>query len=472
MGEFFDQPATEDTDTANRLKVICSRKELLEGLQKVAPAVSTRSSLPILSHVLIGSDSEDRIRLLGSDLEIGISCTIPADVKSPGKATASVRTLMDIINRLPDGEIELTSSVSNSVRIRTEHSDYKLLGFNSEEYPQLPEVVSPSIFRISQEMMHQMIRRVLFAVSPEETRAIFTGVLFEIKQPSAPSFPQGSGGNLRAGSNEAAADAQASEDPFEEDNPALPPTGSEAGKGAADLDGVSLRLVSTDSHRLALINAPLNVEESEMNLPAGEPPAPSFPQGRGGNMGVTGISGKFIVPARAMNELNRLIAGKEGDIRFQFGAGQVLFLLSDGTVMVSRLIEGQFPAYERLIPVAHSRRWMIERLPFLNALLRATVVAREGANRVVLQPKESQLSITAESNMIGAAHEEVEVEIEGDSMEVAFNVKYLTDALAVLESDGCWLNLTEPLKPAILQPIVRENSIESHYLCLMMPMEV
>ena len=149
----------------------------------------------------------------------------------------------------------------------------------------------------------------------------------------------------------------------------------------------------------------------------------------------------------------------QGQARFEAG----------GTTMVTRLIEGQFPNYERVIPTTHDRKLTLETGEFLRAVRRAAIVARDNANRVVLETEGAQLVLSAESGTVGSAREEVEVAREGDDIQIAFNARYLQDVLNVMETEGVVLELTEPLRPGILRPI---GDRAADYLCVLMPMQV
>jgi DNA polymerase-3 subunit beta len=181
-----------------------------------------------------------------------------------------------------------------------------------------------------------------------------------------------------------------------------------------------------------------------------------------------------------MNELTRLLSDAEGDVQVTLSSNQVLFALpgEDEVQITARLIEGQFPNYQRVIPAEFHKKLTIETQPLLRAVRRASIVARENANRVVLRAHDDKLVLTAESQQVGNAYEEVDVVREGDDVEIAFNAKYLLDVLAVVEEDRLTLELSEPLKPGVLRPVPappKENEeapIAPDYLCVLMPMQI
>ncbi len=212
--------------------------------------------------------------------------------------------------------------------------------------------------------------------------------------------------------------------------------------------GDSLKFVATDTHRLAVRDCAVK-------------------EGTG--------SASAIVPARAMNELLRIVGNDEGDVVVTLSSNQIQFQITDekagDTTLISRLIDGQFPNYERVIPPQYTKKLTVEREQLVSAVKRASIVARDSANRVVLRTSDDgdRLTITAVSSNVGDAYEEVEVAREGDDspVEIAFNAKYLADVLGVLDSEGLHIELTEPLRPGVVRP-----TDDADYLCVLMPMQV
>jgi len=205
-------------------------------------------------------------------------------------------------------------------------------------------------------------------------------------------------------------------------------------------DGL-LRLAATDTHRLAVRTAKVTESAGDTTV---------------------------IVPVRAMNELIRVLADDPTamlDIRID--QNQILFR-TERVTLVSRLIEGQFPKYERVIPASHTRRLTIQRDELQSSLRRARIVARDAAakDRVVLATEGENLVITAEGEE-GRAHEEFEIAREGDEISIAFNVNYVLEVLGVLDCAGIFLELTEPLSPAVVRPVDGDD-----YLMVIMPMQV
>ncbi|MCC6446742.1 MAG: DNA polymerase III subunit beta [Armatimonadetes bacterium] len=368
------------------MKVTCSRKDFYEGMQTVGRAVSGgRSTLPVLSNVLLKTEGSDRLRLLATDLEIGMDLSVPAIVEAEGATTAPARILTEMLSTLPESEVYMEVDEKDTIHLKCQRSDYNILGLSADEFPMLPEVAEGSGFTIQQALLREMLRQTIFAVATDETRPFLTGVLMV-------------------------------------------------------LNGANLRLVATDTHRLALRSAEIL-------------------SGRD--------SASAIVPARAMNELQRVLVNEEGPVvEANIADNQIVFTM-DGFRLNSRLIEGQFPNYERVIPSSHDKRLTMQTDELSKAVRRASIVARESANRLIFATDEDKLILTAESGEVGRAREEVEMTREGGDIKIAFNAKYLADVLNVMDFEGLHLELTDPLKPGVLKPA---EDIDFTYI--IMPMQL
>ena len=392
-----------------KLAASAPRRDLFDGIQSVGKAVSTRTSLPILTHVLIKQDPQTgKISLTGTDLEMWIEHTLPqnqdslAQIVTGGAVTAPAKNLAELLAAMPDSSVELMAEggdgTSYALHLRCNRANYKLLGLSPEEFPPVPTLRGDTTFQVKRADLRDAIKQTLFAVSADESRPILTGILLSYKE-----------GKLRA--------------------------------------------VATDTHRLAV----RDLETSEGNGP----------------------DTQAVVPSRAMSEILRMAGGEEGVVTVTLSENQVQFRVEDektgaGTTLITRLIDGQFPSYERVVPQSHDKKLTIERDALHSALRRAAIVAREGsANRVILRTvtdgESDKLTITAQSGNIGDAFEEIEIARDSSEapVEIAFNAKYLIDVLNVLDSPGLHLELTESLRPGVVRPSETDG-----YFCVLMPMQV
>ena len=175
-----------------------------------------------------------------------------------------------------------------------------------------------------------------------------------------------------------------------------------------------------------------------------------------------------IVPVRALKELMRVLGdGEKSTVSVRVDRNRVLFR-TDTATLISRLIEGQSPDYQRVVPTSHTHRLTIGREELQSALRRARIVARNAQerNRVVLAAYGKILAVTAQGDF-GDAREEMEIVREGGEIEAAYDIHYLLDGVGALVSEELVLDLTEPLKQAVIRP-----TDGSDCLMVIMPMQV
>ncbi|MCX8053879.1 MAG: DNA polymerase III subunit beta, partial [Armatimonadetes bacterium] len=163
------------------MKAICARKELHEGVQTAGRAVSARTSLPILGHLLIKTE-EDRLRLAATDLELGLECVVEANILEPGALTIPARVFSEVLAALPDTDVQLSVDESGMVNLKCGSSEFAILGLPAEEFPMLPEVLEEVKFKIEHDVLREGVEKTSFAISPDESRAILTGILLQITE--------------------------------------------------------------------------------------------------------------------------------------------------------------------------------------------------------------------------------------------------------------------------------------------------
>ena len=365
------------------MKVICARKDLYEGVQTAGRAVSPRTSLPILGHLLMTAE-EGRLRIEATDLEIGMECIVEANVQEQGSLTVPARVLTEFLAALPETDVQISNDESNTVDVVCGTSDFSILGLPAEEFPRLPEVREDVSLTIENDVLREGIRNTSFAISQDESRAILTGILMQVAE-------------------------------------------------------TALKFVSTDTHRLCVQDSPLVESRGTVNA---------------------------IVPGRAMNEVTRIVPEGAGTVEVKIAPNQIMFKVGD-TILISRLIEGQFPNFDKVIPKEHNRKLTVPTEQFMQSVKRVAIVARENSNRAILCTQDGTLVLTAESGNVGRAHEEVEVVREGDDVKIAFNAKYLMDVLSVIDTEALEVELTGEVSPAVIRPQGKDS-----YTYVLMPMQL
>ncbi|MFQ6096810.1 MAG: DNA polymerase III subunit beta [Armatimonadota bacterium] len=384
------------------LKAVCPRSRLFERLQIVGRAVSSRSTLPILSNVFVEGEGE-RLRFVATDLELGIECSMEAEVVEAGSLTAPARIFTEVVQNLPEAAVTIEADETNTARVTCGTSEYAIRGLPAEEFSSLPDLVDPVSYTVPERLLRRVIEQTSFAASPDETRPILTGGLFSVS-------------------------------------------------------GTEARLVATDTHRLALRRLP---EISPAEAATGES------EGGKAEGAKEEAQMNVIVPARALREVAAVLDGEsEEPVTMSITSTQVAFEVRDIRIC-SRLIEGEFPKYEKVIPEEYERKAVLSIAEFQQALRRALIVAREDANRVVLSLGSDAMTITADSQDVGRGSERIAAQVEGEPLEIAFNARYLLDALATMDGEQVDLELCGALKPGLLR-----MSGDQDYTYVLMPMQI
>ncbi|MGO9587040.1 MAG: DNA polymerase III subunit beta [Limisphaerales bacterium] len=368
------------------MNLTIAKDQILVGLQAVQNVVSSRTTLPILSNVLMRAEG-DRIEFTATDLDVTVACKVEAKVKKGGSTTVPVKKLFGIVRELGGNEIDIETDEKNVTSIHCNASFYKINGLGADEFPPLPKFKDDKKVSLPQETVKAMMRKTSFAVSTDESRYVLNGIFISLKDHK-------------------------------------------------------MTMVATDGRRLALVDEEVDIAEKS--------------------------SGEFIVPAKAVNELNRLLQDK-GDVEIKFGENQASFALKDdkgfSVLVITKLIEGNYPNYRQVIPGEVKERVPLSREEFLQALRRAEIMTSEKANSVKLTFGKNNLAITANSPEVGEARETLAVNYKGKEIAIAFNPRYLIDPLNSLTEDEVFFELIDELSPGVLK-------INGPFLYVVMPMRL
>ncbi len=376
------------------MKVTVLQENLARGLSIVSKAVSPRSTLPVLANVLIASD-EGRLRLSATNLELGITCWIPARIEEEGSTTVPSRTFSDLVSTLPSDQVSLKLDVKTqtlNVRGGTSTNDIKCI--DAQEFPPLPVPDLNGAVQVNSGDFRDMIHQVAFAASTDEARPVLMGVLVQVEKDK-------------------------------------------------------LTMAAADGFRLSVRKAQLSSAV----------PAPV----------------SAIIPAQALKELARVATDGEEPIYMALpkGRGQVVFRVKDVEV-VSQLIDGTFPDFHQIIPRKYSSRTLVSTASLLKACKQAEIFAREGSNVARLniksaqgemQPSEVEISATSEET--GKNETIVEATVDGSGVLIAFNVKFLREALEVIKTPNVALETSAANAPGVVRPVGDDD-----FLHVIMPMHL
>jgi DNA polymerase III subunit beta len=207
----------------------------------------------------------------------------------------------------------------------------------------------------------------------------------------------------------------------------------------------SMTLVATDGHRLALVSAP-----------------------RDGGPRKDGDEIKAILPKKTLGELARLLSEGEGDIRYERGENHLFFDVA-GRLLISRMIDGQFPAYERVIPKGNDKHIEFERDRLTNAVKRVALLSNERSRAVKIQLDKGKVDVTSSSPDLGEAKETLPIDYTGAAMQICFNAQYVLDFLSAVSTDIVSLDLKDEVSQAVMKPVGAEGY---DYTYVIMPMRV
>lgn len=207
-----------------------------------------------------------------------------------------------------------------------------------------------------------------------------------------------------------------------------------------ELEGENLKLIATDTHRLA------------------------FRKGRIEN--AHDVQKSVVIPGKTLNELSRIMNGEGEDLNIYFGDNQVVFEMP-GRRLISRLIEGQFPNYRQVIPEGCKTQIRLKTRELLDAVERASLLAKEGSNYIKISVSQGKMVINSNSPEIGKIEEQLNIVFEGEDTQIAFNSKYLIDVLKAIDSEEVLLELTGSLSPGMIKPVGGEN-----YIYIILPVRI
>jgi DNA polymerase III subunit beta len=207
-----------------------------------------------------------------------------------------------------------------------------------------------------------------------------------------------------------------------------------------------MSLVATDGHRLALVSVT-----------------------RSGDKGKTDVDeSRAILPKKTLGELGRLLSEGDGDIGYERGENHLFFQVGD-RMLISRMIDGQFPAYERVIPKGNDKHIEFERDRLTNAVKRVALLSNERSRAVKMHIEKGKVDVTSSSPDLGEAKETLPVDYSGDAMQICFNAQYVLDFLAAVGTDVVSLELKDEVSQAVMKPV---GAAGYDYTYVIMPMRV
>jgi DNA polymerase-3 subunit beta len=394
------------------MKLICTQSDLNTNLSLVIRAVPSRPTHPVLGNVLLtGNPDTQQVRLTAFDLSLGIQTSFAANILQGGEIAIPAKLLNDIVSRLPDGEITLEDEVGETVNeaetdrrivtLTSASGRYQVRGMSSEEFPELPQIAGVAV-SLPVEALVDGLRGSLFATSSDETKQVLTGVHFTMQQDS-------------------------------------------------------LEFAATDGHRLAVVKTANQAVADSDKAAEEESAAEDSKASENSRAPVSEASQlELTVPARALRELERMFAPHQptDTVALYLEQGQIIFQ-GGNQRLTSRTLEGQYPPYHQLIPRQFQRQLTIDRRQLLNSVERIAVLADQKNNVVKfsIDSVNQQLSLSVEAQDVGSGQESMSAQVTGESIDIAFNVKYLIDGLKALSTSDIQIQMNAANSPVILTPL-------------------
>lgn len=362
------------------MKIVCNKNDLLKGVNTVMKAVPSKTTMPILECILIDA-STNEIKFTANDMELGIETKIEGSIMERGIVALEAKLFSEIIRKLPENDVTITSDEKNNTLIVCEKSKFSIMGKDGEDFSYLPFVERDYCISISQFTLKEVIRQTIFSISANDSNKMMTGELFEI-------------------------------------------------------NGNELKVVSLDGHRISIRNIELKSEYGEK---------------------------KVIVPGKTLTEISKILGGGTEDMVDIFFTDNHILFAFDQTIVVSRLIEGNYFRVNQMLSNDYETKVTINKKEFLDCIDRATLLVKEGDKRpIILNITEDTMELKV-SSQIGSMDELIDISREGKDIKIGFNPKFLIDALRVIDDEIIDIYYMNPKAPCFIRD---ENQT---YIYLILP---
>lgn len=362
------------------MKLICSKSNLLQGVNIVLKAVPSKTTMSILECILIDA-SAGSIKFTANDMELGIETIIEGDIVSGGMVAIDAKIFSEIVRKLPDNEVVIETDENYKTTITCEKAVFTISGKSGEDFSYLPLIEKDKFIYLSQFTLKEIIRQTIFSISDNDNNKLMTGELFEVKN------------------NE-------------------------------------LKVVSLDGHRISIRKVELKDSFDDI---------------------------KVVVPGKTLNEISKILSGGTDDeVRIFFTSNHIVFEF-DNTVVVSRLIEGEYFKIEQMLSSDYETKFLINKREFLDCIDRATLLVKEGDKKpIIINITDGNMELKI-SSIVGSMNENIDISKEGKDIMIGFNPKFLIDALKVIDDEDVSIYMVNPKAPCF----IRDD--ENKYVYLILP---
>lgn len=350
------------------MKLVCSKLNLLNGVNIVSKAVPSKTTMSILQCIMIDA-TNNKIKLIANDMELGIETLIEGDIVEKGQIALDAKIFLEIVRKLPDNDVTILTDNSLKTVISCEKAKFTIIGKSGEDFSYLPSIERIDSIVISQFTLKETIRQTIFSIADNDNNKLMTGELF-------------------------------------------------------DISGDVLKIVSLDGHRISIRKIGLRN---------------SYP------------ARKVIVPGKTLNEISKILSDDmEKDVHIFFTGKHVVFEF-DKTVVVSRLIEGEYFKIDQMLSSDYETKVTINKRELLECIDRATLLVKEGDKKpIIINITEDMMELKMNSAM-GSMNEEIDITKQGKDLMIGFNPKFMIDALRVIDNEQIDIYLVNPKAPCFIR---------------------
>ena len=371
------------------MEIKLDKEELYKAVSKVQSIIEKRSNMPILSMILLSASGSD-IFLSATDLEISLQQRIPAQVIAPGNVTIPGRKLFEILKESKSQNIHIREKENNWIFVSDEQARFNLASLSAEEYPVFMEPEGVDMLEVEGSVLREMINKTIYAVTLEEAGFKLSGIFTEKVVQEGKAF---------------------------------------------------LRMVSTDGHRLSLIDKEVkNIDK--IKLDAG-----------------------VMIPKKGMSELSKL-SGEGGFVLLGFRQNNCV-AKKDSSIIVIRLLETKFPDYHAVIPKKAKLIATVSREAVLDGMKKMSILANETYRGVKISLEKGSMELVSINPDLGDAQERIEVDFKGEALEAGFNSRYFIDILQNMDSEAVELGFIDNSSPCMIR-----GKDDPGFLGLIMPMRL
>jgi DNA polymerase III subunit beta len=370
-----------------------NKDPFLKALTRIQTVVERRNTMPILGNALIET-GEGKITISATDLEVSLRTVCDAEITDMGSLAVSARTLFEIVRELPEGSIHIRGETNNRMRLSSGQAKFTIAGFPGSAFPEIPEAMGDKRHTFERDTLLGMFNKTHFAMSYDDTRFTLNGIFLQLTP------------NLESG------------------------------------EPSKVRMVATDTHRLAMIEQVL--EDGAVTEPV-----------------------EIIIPKKTVFEVKKLLEEEDEQVELVVGDTHIQFIKPDIT-LISKLVQGHFPDYRRVIPSQNSLRLTMDRAQLDTVVKRMMVLSHEKSRGVRMAITKDSMLLSSNNPEQEAGEEPMDVVYEGEEpVTIGFNARYLREILTAMEGDRVRFLLRDDEAPSLVFDPDRDNA-----LFVLMPMRV